>query len=81
MHNFILDAYVTAATVPGHRILMGRIERVQHRVGYSPKEIVLDAGYYNARLARELERKGISAYMSYRRFHRKEHPDCRSVKF
>ncbi len=42
-------AYVTAATVPGHRILMERIERVQQRVGYSPKEIVLDAGYYNAR--------------------------------
>jgi Phage-related minor tail protein/Transposase DDE domain len=74
-------AYVTAATVPGHRILMERIERVQQRVGYSPKEIVLDAGYYNARLARELEKKGILAYMSYRRFHRKEHPDCRSVKF
>jgi ribosomal protein L37AE/L43A len=72
---------VTAATVPGHRILMERVERVQHRVGYSPKEIVLDAGYYNARLARELERKGIPAYMSYRRFHRKKHPDCRSTKF
>jgi transposase len=81
LHNFILDAYVTAATVPGHRILMGRIERVEHRVGYSPEEIVLDAGYYNARLARELEKKGILAYMSYRCFHRKEHPDCRSVKF
>lgn len=53
LHHFILDAYVTAATVPGHRILMGRIERVEHQVGYSLKEIVLDAGYDNARLARE----------------------------
>lgn len=81
LHNLILDAYVTAATVPGHRVLMDRIERVQQRVGMVPKEIVLDAGYYNARLGRVLENKGMEAYISYRRVHRKEHPDCRSAQF
>ncbi|WP_041637618.1 IS1182 family transposase [Anoxybacillus flavithermus] len=81
MHNFILDAHVTSANVLGHRVLMERIERVEQRIGYVPEEIALDAGYYNARLGRELENKGIGAYVSYRRFHRKEHPNCRSIHF
>ncbi|NUJ41217.1 transposase, partial [Pseudoalteromonas sp. 0303] len=81
LHNFILDAYVTSANVPGHRVLIERIERVKQRVGYTPENIVLDAGYYNARLGRELEDKGILAYVSYRRFHRKEHSKCRSSQF
>lgn len=81
LHNFILDAYVTSANVPGHRVLTERIERVKQRIGYTPENIVLDAGYYNARLGRELEDKGIHAYVSYRRFHRKEHSKCRSSQF
>ncbi|GIW50382.1 MAG: transposase [Anoxybacillus sp.] len=81
LHNFILDAHVTSANVPGHRVLMERIDRVRQRIGYTPKEIVLDAGYYNARLGRALEEKKIDAYVSYRRFHRKEHPKCRSSRF
>ncbi|WP_027408435.1 IS1182 family transposase [Anoxybacteroides tepidamans] len=81
LHHFILDAYVTSANVPGHRVLLERIERVKQRIGYVPEEIVLDAGYYNARLGRGLEKKGIGAYISYLRFHRKEHPKCRSSHF
>ncbi|MEK4125619.1 hypothetical protein NSS60_01590 [Anoxybacillus sp. FSL W8-0382] len=77
----MLDAYVTSANVPGHRVLIERIERVKQRVGYTPENIVLDAGCYNARLGRELEDKGIHAYVSYRRFHRKEHSTCRSSQF
>ena len=81
LHNFIIDTHVTAANVPGHRILLNQLDGLQKRLGYYAKEVALDAGYYNARLADGLFERGLFAYISYRRFSSKEHPECRKSQF
>ncbi|WP_242161705.1 IS1182 family transposase [Bacillus cereus group sp. BfR-BA-01522] len=81
LHNFIIDTHITPANVPGHRILRKRIECTKERLGYIPKEIALDAGYYNARLAEGLFQNNLFSYISYRRYASKEHPECKKNQF
>lgn len=81
LHNFIIHTQVTPANVPGHRILLSQLDDLRNKLDCYPKEIALDAGYYNARLAEEIFKRDIFAYISYRRFSGKEHPNCRKSKF
>ncbi|MDH2923749.1 IS1182 family transposase, partial [Bacillus cytotoxicus] len=81
LHNFIIDTHITPANVPGHRILRKRIECTKERLGYIPKEIALDAGYYNARLVEGLFQNNLFSYISYRRYASKEHPECKKNQF
>ncbi|MEM5625178.1 hypothetical protein AAHB47_10345 [Bacillus wiedmannii] len=39
LHNFIIDTHITPANVPGHRILLDRIECVKGQLGYIPKRL------------------------------------------
>lgn len=81
LHNFIVATEVTAANVPGHRILIQQLEKLKGVFGSYSKEIALDAGYYNAKLAKQLFQRNFLTYISYRRFSSKEHPKCRKTQF
>lgn len=81
LHNFIIHTEVTPANVPGHRMLMKQLDELKSRFGCYSREVALDAGYYNARLAEEIFKRDIFAYISYRRFSSKEHPNCRKINF
>jgi transposase len=81
LHNFIIATEVTAANVPGHRILPSQLDLLRDIFGSYCSEIALDAGYYNARLAQELFDRGIFTYIAYRRTSSKEHPQCRRIMF
>jgi transposase len=80
-HNFIIATEVTAANVPGHKILSSQLDSLKGFFGSYCSEIALDAGYYNARLAQELFDREIFAYIAYRRTSTKEHPQCRKSMF
>jgi len=45
------------------------------------KEVALDAGYYNVRMRKELEKWKMFAYISYRRYARNEHSKCKTTQF
>ena len=81
LHNFIIATDVTAANVPGHRIVIHQVDTLKERFGQYAKEMALDSGYYNAHLARKLFERDFFVYMSYRRFSSKEHPTCRRHQF
>ncbi|MCD7036742.1 transposase [Metabacillus sp. GX 13764] len=81
LHNFIIGTEVTAANVPGHKILLSQLDSLQDLFGRYCGEIALDSGYYQARLAKGLFERSIFAYISYRRTHSKEHPQCRRTQF
>jgi transposase len=81
LHNFIISAEVTAANVPGHKILPSQLDSLRNLFGRYSSEIALDAGYYKARLAIELFKRNIFAYISYRRTATNEHPQCRRRDF
>jgi hypothetical protein len=65
LHNFIIETEVTAANVPGHRILPSQLDTLKSLFGRYCTEIALDSGYYNARLAKELKNREIFAYIAY----------------
>ena len=77
LHNFIIATDVTAANVPGHRILPSQLDSLKNLFGRYCIELALDAWYYNARLAKELLNRNLFVYVSYRRTPTKEHPQCR----
>ena len=52
LHGFIIATDVTAANVPGHKILPSQLDYAQTIFGEYCKEITLDSGYYNAACAR-----------------------------
>ena len=81
LHNFIIATEVTAANVPGHKILPSQLDSLRNLFGRYSAEIALDSGYYNARLAKELFNREIFAYIAYRRQPNKEHPECRRIQF
>jgi transposase len=81
LHNFIIATEVTAANVPGHKILPSQLDSLRNLFNRYSTEIALDSGYYNARLAKELFKREIFAYIAYRRQPNKEHPECRRVQF
>lgn len=81
LHNFIIKTDITAANVPGHKILLSQLDSLRNLFGRYCAEIALDAGYHNARLARELFKREIFAYIAYRRRLSKEHPQCRRNQF
>jgi transposase len=81
LHNFIIGTEVTAANVPGHKILLSQLDSLRNLFGSYCKEIALDAGYHNAKLAQGLFERKIFTYISYRRPSTKEHPQCRKTKF
>ena len=81
LHNFIIATDVTAANVPGHRILPSQLDSLKNLFGRYCIELALDAGYYNARLAKELLNRNLFVYVSYRRTPTKEHPQCRRTQF
>lgn len=81
LHNFIIATDVTAANVPGHRLLIDQVDALKELFGQYANEIALDSGYYNAYLARKLFEREFFVYMSYRRFPSNEHPKCRRYQF
>ncbi|MDR2833782.1 MAG: transposase [Streptococcaceae bacterium] len=81
LHNFILCSTVTPANVPGHRILPIQLDKLKELFGVCCKEIALDAGYYNIRMARELEKRTIFAYIAYRYRRGKQDKNCRNYHF
>jgi transposase/IS5 family transposase len=81
LHNFIIGTEVTAANVPGHKVLLPQLDSLRNLFGRYSTEIALDAGYFNARLAKGLFIREIFAYISYRRTSTKEHPQCRRRQF
>lgn len=81
LHRFIIATTVTGANVPGHRILMSQLKAVENCLDLKPLEIVLDAGYYNADLIRELVHSNITPYISYKRFKNNQHPKCKNAHF
>ncbi|MED4589869.1 transposase [Priestia flexa] len=81
LHNFIIATDVKAANVLGHRKLIGQVDQLNDLFGKYAKEIALDSGYYNAKLARKLFEQDFFVYMSYRRFPTKDHPQCRRYQF
>lgn len=81
LHNFTIGTDVTAANVPGHRILLSQLDSLRNRFGRYCNEIALDSGYYNARLAKGLFEREIFAYIAYRRTATKEDPQCRRIQF
>ncbi len=81
LHNFIIATDVTATNVPGHRVLIQQLDTRRDFFGQYAKEIALDAGYYNTKLAKQLFERKLFAYISYRRFPSKEHPQCKRVQF
>jgi hypothetical protein len=60
LHNFIIGTEVTAANVPGHRILPYQLDSLKDLFGVYCSEIALDAGYFKARLIKELIERKIS---------------------
>ncbi|MEK4425252.1 transposase [Solibacillus sp. FSL K6-1523] len=54
LHGFIIAIDVTAANIPGHKILPGQVDQLNKLFGAYAKEITLDAGYYNATCAKAL---------------------------
>jgi transposase len=81
LHNFIIGTEVTAANVPGHKILLSQLDALRDLFGTYCKEIALDSGYYQAKLAKGLFEREIFTYIAYRRTHSKEHPQCRRIQF
>lgn len=81
LHNFIIATEVTAANVPGHKILLSQLDSVRDLFGRYSNEIALDAGYHKAKLAKGLFERKVFTYISYRRPSTKEHPQCRRIKF
>lgn len=81
LHNFIIETRVTAANVPGHRILPSQLDSLRNHFGRYSKELALDSGYYNAKLATQLIKRKIFMYIAYRRTPTKEHPQCRKTQF
>jgi transposase len=81
LHNFVIATNVTAANIPGHRILPAQIDSLKDLFGCYCNEIALDSGYYNARLAMALFKRKIFSYIAYRRTSTKEHPECNRTKF
>ncbi|MET1030649.1 transposase [Domibacillus tundrae] len=81
LHHFIIATDITGANAPGHRQLIGQVDRLRDLFGQYAAEIALDSGYYNASLARQLFSRGFFFYMSYRRFASNEHPKCRRHQF
>ena len=81
LHGFIIATEVTAANVPGHKILPSQLDSTRTIFGEYCKEITLDAGYYNAACARELFARGLFVSMPYKRPTTKEHPKCKRTQF
>ncbi|WP_107840352.1 transposase [Metasolibacillus meyeri] len=81
LHGFIIATDVTAANVPGHKILPRQVDQLKELFGAYAKEITLDAGYYNATCAKALFDRNFFVSMPYKRPHSKEHPQCRKVQF
>jgi transposase len=81
LHCFIIETDVTAANVAGHQVLLPQLDSLWSLFGRYCNEVALDAGYYNAKLAKELFKRKIFAYISYRRPSTKEHPQCRRSQF
>lgn len=81
LHNFILDCFVTSATIPGHQVILDRFDQLRRIHHTYAKEVALDAGYYNVRIGEGLEKRKIFAYISYRRYARNEHPKCKTIQF
>jgi transposase len=81
LHNFTIATEVTAANIPGHRILLPQLDSLRNLFGQYCNEIALDAGYHKAKLAKGLFERGIFPYIAYRRTATKEHPKCRRAQF
>jgi len=81
LHHFIIATIVTGANVLGHRILMSQLKAVENCLDLKPLEIVLDVGYYNADLIRELVHSNITPYISYKRFKNNQHSKCKNAHF
>lgn len=81
LHGFILATEVTGANVPGHQILPEQVDQLKEFFGAYAKEITLDAGYYNARCANALFKRGFFVSMPYKKSRAKEHPSCKRDQF
>jgi len=72
--NVIVNVRVTAANVHDVDPLPDILRDIERRLGFLPSYMGLDAGYHNARVARQLEAKGIQGVIGYRRHtHKGEH--------
>lgn len=81
LHGIIIATDLTAANVPGHKILPEQVDRLKELFGAYAKEIALDAGYYNAACANALFDRNFFISMPYKRSRTKEHPQCKQVQF
>ena len=69
-----MNVRVTAANVNDVDPLPDILRDIQRRLGALPSYMGLDAGYHNARVAHQLEVKGIQGVIGYRRHtHKGEH--------
>ena len=69
-HNLILDTYVTPGNVNDASPYLGRLDATCIRFGLHPKNVGLDAGYFQASLCQLLEQRQIHGVFGYRRPHK-----------
>ncbi|TNH06581.1 IS1182 family transposase, partial [Pasteurellaceae bacterium Phil11] len=65
--GIILDTFVTPGNVNDSQPYIRRLDATTKRLGFKPKQVGLDAGYFTAPVAESLERREIAGVFGYRR--------------